>query len=88
MSNIRQNPKPEVLWSLNYQQDRSRYATSGQTDDHIICMADIPPDLVLEDDVLRVVRETWERIVGDDAINGFMTFQDREGVEDDEPENE
>lgn len=51
-------------------------------------MADIPPDLVLEDDVLRVVRETWERIVGDDAINGFMTFQDREGVEDDEPENE
>ena len=51
-------------------------------------MTDISPDLVLGDEVLRNVRETWERIVGDDVGDGFMIFQDREGVEDDEPENE
>ena len=57
-------------------------------DNHVVCLNEVPPDLVLEDDVLRNVRETWERIVVDDTKEGFMTFQDREGAGDDEPENE
>ena len=47
-------------------------------------MSDVPPDPVLEDDVLRNVRETWELIIGDDVGRGFMTFEDREAVEDEE----
>ena len=53
-------------------------------DDHIIQMSDIPPGLVLEDDVLRSVREAWERIVGDDVGMAFMNFEDREAVEGEE----
>ncbi len=41
-------------------------------------MPDVPPGPVLEDEVLRNVRATWERIVGDDDVGkGFMTFEDR-----------
>ena len=86
LSNIRETPRPEVLWSLSYQHDAQNHAISEQTDDHIICMDDIPPELVLEDDVLGNVREIWERIVGDEAEDGFMIFKDREGIEDDDPE--
>ena len=47
-------------------------------------MPDVPPGPVLEDDVLRNVRETWERIIGNDVGKGFLNFEDREPVEDEE----
>ena len=47
-------------------------------------MSDVPPGPVLEDEVLRNVRATWERIVGDDIGQGFMKFEDRQEGEGEE----
>ncbi len=45
-----------------------------------------PPGLALDDSVLRSVREVWARINGGDD-GTFMLFEEREGVGD-EDENE
>ena len=41
----------------------------------------LPASFVLEDDVLRNIRKTWESLVGDDIRDGFMTFKQYESDE-------
>lgn len=78
LASIHESPKPEILWHLSYQHSIPNQTHSEPLDEHVIHMADVPPGPVLEDEVLRNVRATWERIVGDDTGQGFMKFEDRQ----------
>ena len=40
--------------------------------------------MVVEDSLLDNVKEAWEKIVGEEKGDGFMVFEDREGISDDE----
>ena len=51
-------------------------------------MSDVPPGLVLDDEVLRNTRATWERIVGEDIGRGFMAFEDRQMGQGEEGDDE
>ena len=88
LASVHVSPKPKALWSMHYQQAVPRQPAAGSTNDHTVHMPGLPPDLVLEDDVLKDVRAAWDRIVGEDMGRGFITFEDREavggGAEDDE----
>ena len=53
-------------------------------DPRMIQLPDLGPDLALEDSVLRSVKAAWERIVGEDVEAGFMIFEDREGMGDED----
>ena len=78
LASIHESPKPHILWNLSYQQSIASPPVSNPLNEHVIQMPDVPPGPVLEDEVLRNVRATWERIVGDDDVGkGFMTFEDR-----------
>ena len=52
-------------------------------EDHIIQLPDLAPGLVLEDSALKIVQEAWEKIVGNETGEGFMVFEDREGLGED-----
>jgi len=45
---------------------------------HVLQLPDLAPGLVLEDDVLKHVRATYQKIMGDKG-SPFMVFEDREG---------
>lgn len=47
---------------------------------HIIRLPDIAPDVALDDSLLIQVKDVWEKIVGEETCNGFMAFEDREGM--------
>ena len=79
LETLNETPKPEVLWTMQYAH-RSPNAIPNPPRNHILTTPDVPPSLVLEDDLLRDIRGIWETIVGDDERSGFMTFEDREGV--------
>lgn len=95
VASIDESPEPQVLWYLHYDQKRTAPATADNYDTNIKCakisnphvlrLPDIDPGLVLEDDVLKHVRAAWRRIVGEDE--GFMVFEEREGMGDDEAED-
>lgn len=53
-------------------------------DPRMIQLPDLGPDLALEDSVLRNVKAAWEKIVGEDVEAGFMIFEDREGMGDED----
>lgn len=53
-------------------------------DSRIIQLPCLGPDLALEDSVLRNVKAAWERIVGEERGDGFMIFEDREGMGDED----
>ncbi len=88
MASIIESPKPQILWSLHYDQKHAPPATANDYDTNIKCpqvanphvlkFPDVDPGLVLEDDVLKHVRAAWQRITGDDE--GFMVFEEREGI--------
>ena len=65
---------------MQYQQCHPPSATSKSLDTVFLCQ-DVPPTLVLEDDVLRDVRSIWENITEKDTESAYMTFGDREGMD-------
>ena len=90
MASIAESPKPQILWSLHYDQE---YIPSAVADDydtninclhvsnpHVLKLPDLYPGLVLEDDVLKHVRAAWRGIMGEDE--GFMVFGERQGMDD------
>ena len=64
-------------------------SNSGNQQSGIIHLKDLGPSLAFEDEVLRDVKTAWERITADDgdARGGFMSFEDREGIDVDDGEN-
>lgn len=71
-----------VLWSLKYHQ--SNISMSGESDANanMIILPNVPVELGLPDAVLDDVRSAWQQITGD--IEGFMVFEAREGMEDED----
>ncbi|KAL8716192.1 MAG: hypothetical protein Q9220_000097 [cf. Caloplaca sp. 1 TL-2023] len=86
---------PEILWSMTYTRHYSRFLPRNRSppkgheqDDHgLLYLNDLSPSLALEDDVMRDVREVWDRVMGttdadddnEEAVGRFMVFDDREG---------
>ena len=91
ITSVEEDPPPRILWSTHYhQQYNSPPASDGAqpnlvskdfANDHILQLPDLDPGLALEDDVLKHVKAAYEQIMGDGSM-GFMAFEDREGVSD------
>lgn len=54
----------------------------------IILLPDLSPNLVVDDSLLENVKDAWEKIMGEVKSDGFMDFEDREGLSEDEGNNE
>lgn len=92
LATIPEDPQPEILWSLEYTKqytfpnlttskaEKTPLGSSSQ----IILLPDLSPNLVVEDSLLDNVKDVWEKIVGEEKGDGFMVFEDREGLSDDE----
>lgn len=98
-----EDPKPDILWSLHYSQIGSlttdqngrgssftpdRPKSDPLNDSRIILLHDLNLGLALEDSVLSNVKAAWEQIVGEDTGGGFMMFEDRDGMDEDDEEEE
>lgn len=92
LATIPEDPQPEVLWSLKY---TKQYTFPNLIDfkvgkpppgssSQIILLPDLSPNLAVEDSLLDNVKKAWEKIVGEEKGDGFMVFEDREGLSDDE----
>ena len=69
-----------VLWSLKYHQ--RNIGQSGEPDANVIILPNVPVELGLPDSVVDDVRSAWQRITGE--TNGFLIFEAREGMEDED----
>lgn len=92
LATIPEDPQPEVLWSLEYTEQytfpvlpnsRAEKSPPGPSS-RIILLPDLSPNLVVDDSLLDNIKDAWERIVGEEKGDGFMVFEDREGLSDDE----
>ena len=78
-----------VLWSLRYSQlgRLSNSDTPPTLSEHSPHVYSFPPpnlDLAFEDETIGLVKEAWQRIMGDEARSDeFMIFDDRDGASDD-----
>ncbi|KAK5295342.1 rab geranylgeranyl transferase escort protein-like protein [Cryomyces antarcticus] len=92
LQNVGENPTPQVLWSMRYEQSSSvphplpPMSTVGTGNlgqsasaDHVLIFPPSSLDLAFDDAILQRVRSVWEKIMGAEA-EGFMTFEDREGM--------
>lgn len=85
-----------MLWSLEYTKQytvpvsptsRAGKSPSGSSS-QLILLPDLSPNLILDDSLLDNIKDAWERIVGEEKGDGFMVFEDRERLSDDEGSNE
>ena len=96
IDSIKEEPPAAALWYMHYDQ---KYEPPISTDDydanikcddlsndHVLRLPDLAPELALEDDVLKHVQAAYNRVVGEEGA-AFMIFEDREGTGDDENEN-
>lgn len=95
LSVVLEDPKPDILWSVEYDQEHaiSKHPSKDITSDlddlpsstlpnRILQLPDLSPGLVVEDDLLRTVRDAWEKITGGDGE--FMQFAERPGLGDED----
>lgn len=89
LATIPEDPRPEVLWSLQYAKQCTVpvLTTSGDgklpgSSSQIILLPDLSPNLVVDDSLLDNIKDAWERIVGEEKGDGFMVFEDRDGLSD------
>jgi hypothetical protein len=73
-------PSPRVLWSLKYHQRNIGQPTVP--DQRSIVLPNVPVELGLPDSVLDSVKAAWQQITGE--TEGFMVFDAREGMEDED----
>lgn len=65
------NPEPETP-----------ILTAAPASPQIVQLLNLAPDIALEDSMLKNVHAAWKKIVGDDTGDGFLKFEDREGMGD------
>ena len=84
LQSVGEQPDPEVLWNLRYQQ-RSRASSQDlpHAEDGIILFPALSKDLALDDGVLDLVENAWQNIT-DEAEDAFMRFETRVGMEEEE----
>ncbi|KAL9108420.1 MAG: hypothetical protein Q9187_008292, partial [Circinaria calcarea] len=88
---IGEEPRPSVLWSLRYSQQKSSVEdnipnpmeSEASVPSKVLLLSDPSTDLVFDDRILERVRTTWQTVTGES--DGFMQFEDREiGAYDDD----
>ncbi|KAF1929468.1 rab proteins geranylgeranyltransferase component A [Didymella exigua CBS 183.55] len=84
LTSVEFSPKPDVLWSVQYQQ----HASSGfealvANTEHVLKFPFPSMNLAFDDTIFDGVKEVWRKIVGEDS-GDFLVFQDREQYDDDE----
>ncbi|KAK3721984.1 Rab proteins geranylgeranyltransferase component A [Vermiconidia calcicola] len=81
---VREQPSPQVLWSLRYQQQHADFEHSlMNAQEGVIVLSSLSCDLVLEDSSLDKVKIAWQKITGE-SENAFMNFDPREGANDED----
>ncbi|KAK0264283.1 Rab proteins geranylgeranyltransferase component A [Friedmanniomyces endolithicus] len=84
LESVGEQPTPKVLWRMQYRHYTETEQPRGTTtSEGVVMLQSLSTDIVLEDDVLTDVEEAWRKIMGERA-EGFMKFESREGVEEDE----
>ncbi|KAK3707164.1 Rab proteins geranylgeranyltransferase component A [Vermiconidia calcicola] len=84
LGGVREQPSPQVLWSLRYQQQHTDLEYSvTDAQEGVIVLSALSRDLVLEDSSLDNVKIAWQQITGD-SENAFMNFESREGANEEE----
>lgn len=84
-----EGPQATVLWSLRYSQlgRLSNGDIPPTLSEHSPHVHSFPPpnlDLAFEDETVGLVKEAWQKLMGDEARSDeFMTFDDRDGASDD-----
>ncbi|KAI8962650.1 GDP dissociation inhibitor-domain-containing protein [Daldinia sp. FL1419] len=82
-----ENSVPVSLYKLQYEQSLSAREPSTTTHEgtHTFAFPSPSLNLFFDDGCLDPVKEAWKLVMGDAAAkNGYMVFQDREGVGDDD----
>jgi hypothetical protein len=69
-----------ILWSLKYHQ--RNISVSGESAANVIILPNVPVELGLPDSVFDNVKFAWQQITGE--AEGFMVFEAREGMEDED----
>ena len=69
-----------ALWSMKYHQ--SNVEQSHECDADTIILPNVPVELGLPDSVFDHVKSAWQQITGESE--GFMVFEAREGMEDED----
>lgn len=95
---MREDPKPEILWTLHYTQyytvpsvtnsDSSDEVSSPGSENRILQLPDVALDLAVEDSVLENVKQVWREIVGTVAGEEFLMFEDRDVMGEDEEDDQ
>ncbi len=79
------NQPPASLYQLYYEQAIG--TPESKSDGRAYDFPALSPNLAFDDATLRPVQEAWRLVMGQDgeeAVVDYMTFQDREGVGDDD----
>ena len=71
---------PSVLWSLDYHQRSVEQPSDSAS--KVLVLPNVPLDLGLPDSFFGQIKSAWQQITGD--TEGFMSFEAREGMEDEE----
>jgi hypothetical protein len=82
LESVGEQPVPEVLWSLKYQQQSSTSPPNTVVQDGTILLPALSQNLALDDSVMDEVKSAWSKITGE-YQEAFMQFDPREGIEDD-----
>ena len=90
---VDEEPRPDVLWSLQYSQPKSSVEDYVQSPieaksvvpSEVLLLSEPSTDLVFDDRILERVRISWQKVTGESE--GFMHFEDREigAYDDDDP---
>jgi Rab proteins geranylgeranyltransferase component A len=78
-----EDKSPQVLYQLQYEQQAGPDAS--EMEDSIFTLPAPSSSLSYNDSTLEPVREAWEKVMGDAAVDAeYLTFADREGAMDDD----
>ena len=83
LEGVSEQPIPEVLWNMRYQQ-RVPNATRRNAAKHgIISLPSLSQSLAFDDSVIDEVKSAWHKVTGEPEEH-FMKFDARDGFEDDD----
>ncbi|KAF2873154.1 rab geranylgeranyl transferase escort protein-like protein [Massariosphaeria phaeospora] len=83
LSTVEVSPAPTILWSIQYQQQSGPAEQSRGTTPYDLQFAPASLDLAFDDSIIRDVKEVWQKIMGDGAVE-FLVFDDRESYADED----
>ena len=79
-----EEPKPELLWKLQYHQKSPTSAQRLIADENgVLALPLLSADLTLDDSVIGEVKKAWKMITGEPEER-FMKFEARDGMQDED----